>query len=460
MDAAFQATDTIAAIATPQGEGGIAVVRISGSQTLTITDRVFSGSGAPLSQRKGGTFTVGYVVNDQGERIDQVLALIMRAPHSYTCEDVVELQGHGGSQCARRILRCVLEAGARMAQPGEFTQRAFLHGRLDLVQAEAVLDLIHAKSGRAAAAAMDQLQGGLSQTLNTLYDQLIAIAADLEATLDFPEDELPETVMPDILGRSTEAATHLDALIQSWDEGHWLRDGARVVISGQPNVGKSTLLNGLLETDRAIVSNTPGTTRDTIEEDLVIAGIPIRLVDTAGLRETDCEIEQLGIARTRNHIAQADLHIYVLDATRPVDAQEINRLSTWPDHRMLLVVNKVDRVNQPPLIDYSGRTLSGSATQKPFIQAVRDALQEMLASRIDLEARPQATISERHRALLRAAQTEFSEIIRMLSTDNPAHVALASSQMRMVLDHIGLITGRTYHEELLNTIFSRFCIGK
>ncbi len=449
-------TDTIAAIATALGEAGVSVIRISGPQAYEIADRVFKCSGNPPSKRAAGTFAFGHVIEGQ-TIIDQALCLIMRSPHSYTGEDVVELQGHGGHQCAKRILRTCLEAGARLAQPGEFTQRAFLNGRMDLVQAEAVLDLIHARSARAAAAAMDQLDGQLSTQLNTLYDRLIAIAADIEATLDFPEDELPETVMPTLIAGLEACLGESKALLSTWDEGHLLRDGAVVVISGKPNVGKSTLLNGLLGRDRAIVSDTPGTTRDTIEEDLVIDGIPIRLIDTAGLRITDCEIEQIGIARTRDQMTRADLHIHLIDASAPADTQEIDRLLTANPAKLLIIANKIDLIDPseaPPAEIYI------SATQLTDIENVKESIGKHLADQTDLHSRPHATISERHRNLLSKAQTEIQMVLEMLSTLSDDLVPLASSRMRDVLDYLGQVTGRTYHDELLNTIFSRFCIGK
>ena len=452
-------TDTIAAIATASGEAGISVVRVSGADAFDIADRVFQCQGRTPSERPGGTFAVGHVV-EGNQLIDQALLLIMRAPHSYTCEDVVEIQGHGGSQSARRILRCVLDAGARLANPGEFTQRAFLNGRLDLVQAEAVLDLIHARSDRAAAAALDQLEGRLSQQFNALYDHLIAIASDIEATLDFPEDELPETVMPDILKRSHAALGWMRELIDSWDEGHLLRDGAWVVISGKPNVGKSTLLNGLLGRDRAIVTDTPGTTRDTIEEDLVIGGLPIRLVDTAGVRDTHCEIEKMGIQRTHSHVQRADLHIYIIDATQPIDEQEINSLSTTPKDRRLLLRNKIDLTDNAPEISGDIALLNVALTQTIYVEQVKNAIYKMLSRRIDLQARPHAAISERHRNLLVDAHIEMEAAVDMLSTTGDEVVALVSSRMRTVLDYLGTVTGRTYQEELLDNIFSRFCIGK
>ena len=275
--------------------------------------------------------------------LDEVLLLIMRSPQSYTAEDVIELQGHGGNVAAKRILRRALDAGARMAEPGEFTKRAFINGRIDLLQAEAVLDLVHAGSDRAAAAAIEQLEGKLSCSFNEIYDSLVSVAADLEATLDFPDDELPESTMPELSRRLNDSRIlRIGNLISTWDEGHILREGALVVISGKPNVGKSTMMNTLLGRDRAIVSQIPGTTRDTIEERYVLDGIPLRLVDTAGLRETQCEIEQEGVRRARAQLQKADLHLYLVDASTPLDDDDRDHLAALKSEKCVVVLNKSD----------------------------------------------------------------------------------------------------------------------
>lgn len=451
--------DTIAAIATAPGQAGIAVVRLSGPEALTIADRIFRCPALSPSNRDAGTFTLGRVVHD-GRVVDQALCLIMRAPRSYTGEDVVEFQGHGGGQCAKRILRAALDAGARQADPGEFTQRAFLNGRMDLVQAEAVLDLIHARSERAATAALEQLEGRLSRSLNECYDTLISLAADIEATLDFPEDELPETVLPNIIDRANTQLKALDAFIATWDEGHILREGALVVISGKPNVGKSTMLNALLGRERAIVSPIPGTTRDTIEESLVIEGIPLRMVDTAGLREAGDVIEQVGIERTRTEMGRADLHLHVIDATQPLDKDTEITLNQLPVGRTLVVINKSDLADTPFGISSPHPTLSISALQQGDIEKLKQFVYKMIANKLSLESRPHATVSERHRKLLCEARDELEQVIDMLTRESEDLVALASSRMRTALDTLGTITGRHYHDELLTQIFSRFCIGK
>ncbi len=452
--------DTIAAIATAPGEGGVAIVRVSGPDALRIADEVFRCAAPKPSARATHTLVYGHVEDADGNELDHVVLLIMRSPQSYTTEDVIEIQGHGGNVAAKRILRRVLDAGARMAEPGEFTKRAFINGRIDLVQAEAVLDLVHAGSERAAAAAVEQLEGKLSRSFNEVYDFLVSIAADIEATLDFPDDELPETALPELLQRLNTADARVGQLLSTWDEGHILREGALVVISGKPNVGKSTMLNALLGQDRAIVSQIPGTTRDTIEEKLVLDGIPLRLVDTAGLRETQCEVEQEGVRRARVHMRKADLHLYLIDASQPLDEEDREHLAAMKSGTCVVVLNKVDLgqvVRSEQIEDASvvcTSLLTGSG-----VDDVRRAILEKLTSGISFGAIPRASISERHRRLLVATRSGIREALSLIRNE-AGDVVLAANRIRDALENLGMITGKVYHDELLAGIFSRFCVGK
>lgn len=451
--------DTIAAIATAPGEAGISIVRVSGPRAFDVADRVFACEGPPPSRRGQHTFAYGHVRVESGP-VDEALILFMRAPASYTREDTIEIQGHGGSVNARRVLRAVLDAGARTAEPGEFTRRAFLNGRIDLTQAEAVLDLIRARSDRAAAAALEQLEGGLTRSFHKLYDDLIAVGADLEATLDFPEEGLPETVMAGIVSRLQSACGSMGRLIGTWGEGHLLREGALVVISGRPNVGKSTLLNALLDRDRAMVSGIPGTTRDVIEESLVLDGIPLRLADTAGLRDSDCELEQEGVRRTRAQRDRADLHLYVVDGSEPLHDEDKRHVEDLRPEQGILVLNKADLGQHGDMLSLGGHTqVSTSMVHRTGLRELKC----LICGKLDGHRHaggPRALVSERHRRLLLDAQRELDAALDLLKIGADDQIVLASTRIRDALDCIGQATGRTYSDELLDNIFSRFCIGK
>lgn len=453
--------NTIAAIATAPGEGSVSIVRLSGPQALDLADQVFCCGGKKPSQRDSHTVVYGKVKDTQGV-VDESLMIIMRGPRSYTAEDVVEIHGHGGSTASRRILRAVLDAGARLAEPGEFTKRAFLNGRIDLLQAEAVLDVIRSQSERAGTAALEQLEGSLSARFDSLYEDLLMLAAQLEATLDFPEDELPEPVMSGIHGGLAQTQSQFDELIATWGEGHLLRDGALVVISGRPNVGKSTFLNALLETNRAIVSSVAGTTRDTIEEEFILGGIPLRIVDTAGLRETDDVVEQAGIGRTRDRMAEADLHIHMIDLSAPDWGYTREQLENLhPDHT-LVIGNKQDLIAEVPDIELEGYDifLTSLVESQDSLNEVKQAMMDRLANDLDLAARPHAVISERHRRLLLDARKEMEIGMTLLAADQEDHLVLAASQLRLAVELIGEATGKEYHDALLDQIFGQFCIGK
>lgn len=451
--------DTIAAISTAPGEAGIAVVRVSGPDALMIADALFEGSGDPPSRREPGAILHGQLRSAAAERLDDIILLIFRAPRSYTCEDVIEIQGHGGHVSARRALQAALDAGARPAEPGEFTRRAFLNGRLDLLQAEAVADLIRARSDRAAAAAMEQMEGGLSSLFNTIYDSVVALAADLESTLDFSHEELPRSVIPDLRERLVGASTSLRSLLETWHEGHLLREGALVVIAGKPNVGKSTLMNTMLRSTRAIVSEIPGTTRDTIEETMLLDGIPLRLVDTAGLRITDCPIEQEGIERAQSYIERADLLIYLIDGSMELDDWDRDQVARLLADKCLILLNKSDLgcvVGPPDLATAARATPCSLARGLPA--GFEDGLRTLLGDAA--QAPPHAVISERHRQILLRTLEAVDETSVLISTDNEAKIVLAASTLRTALETLGKATGRVYHDELLDSVFSRFCVGK
>ncbi len=445
----------IAGIATAPGEAGIAIVRMSGSGAIKIADGIFRSSGPPPSQQPDRKVLHGKIHADNSS-IDEVLLLVMRAPHSYTREDVVEIQCHGGTVSARRVLRCVLERGAKPSEPGEFTKRAFLNGRIDLLQAEAVLDLIKARSDRAAQSAMEQLEGRLSCVFGAIYDNLINRIAEMESRLDFADQDGDEISREQTFESLKLARAQIERALATWEEGHLLRDGAIVVITGRPNTGKSSLLNHLLGKDRAIVSQTPGTTRDTIEEAIIINGIPIRLVDTAGLRDPESEIEAHGINRARQQVARADIRVHLIDCSQQMDETDRSLLDGARSGKTIVALNKSDLhvTTYPSDIKEFVSLLISCITGDGI-----NELKEMIIQQLDVSgvASSHGVISERHRAILASALSDVDAVLGMGVVQDEA---VAVSCLRSAAQSVGRILGRSYSDDMLDTIFSRFCIGK
>ncbi len=451
--------DTIAAITTATGNAGIAIVRVSGPDSISIAKEIFHHAEKNRSEPKPNSFKYGHIKSAENTAdLDEVVLLTFKAPHSYTREDVIEIQGHGGRACAQRILRTVLTAGARMAEPGEFTKRAFLNGRIDLLQAEAVLDLIQASSDRAASAAMEQLEGSLSHLFADIYDSLISVASNLEATLDFSDQELPDNVLSDIENALEPICASLQHALNTWEEGHILREGAAIVITGNTNVGKSTLLNKLLESDRAIVTEIPGTTRDVIEEQIIINGITFRLFDTAGIRDSDCHIEREGISRAQELLKSADIILYIVDSTIKSSVQDLERLSALKSKNPIVILNKQD-LNP----DFTGnfdefQTIPCSLLNNTGLEAIRAALSNKTST--ICSGPPHAVISERHRHIVQYVLNVISDAKNTLDPQDESSIVPSSSLLRDALETLGTITGRTYSDELLQNIFTKFCIGK
>ena len=455
-------SDTIAAIATAPGEGAISIVRVSGPETYALADLLFRCPLPLPSARPSGTFAYGTVVNPAtGEVLDEAITLFFRAPHSYTGEHSIEIQCHGGSQVAQRILQALRSAGARQAEPGEFTKRAFLNDKLNLTQAEAVLDLIHARSERAARLATSQLEDALGLRIQKLYEALLTASADIEAMLDFPDDELPQSVPAELTQRLTSISTEIQALLDTWKEGHILREGARIVIAGAPNVGKSTLLNRLAGRDRSIVSPHPGTTRDTIEESLVLRGYPIQVIDTAGLREAPCEIEQEGIRRTLKALSQADLCLCLVDASKPLSTEELNFISSQNHKKILVILNKSDLGIQVSPGDLSNcLSIPFSLKNAPSLDPMIDQILSILMDAPAGDSHECLAISARHNSSLSIALDDVKSSIACMESGNEAQFLPAATHARSALEHISEILGKNFTEEMLDTIFSRFCVGK
>ena len=452
--------ETIAAIATPLGEGGLAVIRISGPQALAIADRVFEPSGKGSRQPSAATthtLHYGHVVR-AGERIDEVLLSVMRKPRSFTREDVVEFACHGGLLPARLVLEAILAAGARLAQPGEFTRRAFLNGRIDLAQAAAVADIIAARTELAVAAANEQLAGKLSHRINEVRDQMMHTLAHIEAHIDFPEEDIAPDTQAQLRGRLERGLAFIDELLRTANEGQILRRGIRAAIVGRPNAGKSSLLNQLLGHDRAIVSAIPGTTRDTIEETANLRGIPVVFIDTAGLREAGDELEAEGIKRSRTSLERAELILHVLDNSEPLTAADENYLREFSSKKRILVRNKVDlprRLELPaldvPVVELSCATGVGLEALKETIKA------QVWAGEIKADML-QVMINSRHQDALRRAREATQNTLSAFADGQTLEVA--AMELRIATNAIGEVVGKTTTEDLLDSIFSQFCIGK
>jgi tRNA modification GTPase len=453
--------DTIAAIATPLGEGGLAVIRLSGPQALGIADRCFVPAGKHSqkpSLAPSHTLQFGRVAR-QGKLVDEVLLAVMRAPRTYTREDVVEISCHGGLLPAKLVLDTVLECGARLAQPGEFTKRAFLNGRIDLAQAEAVVDLIHSRTELALAAAHEQLAGKLSQGIDRLRDQLMQTLAHIEAHIDFPDEDIAPDTRGQLITRLERGLAYMDELLRTANEGQILRRGVRAAIIGRPNVGKSSLLNQLLGHDRAIVSSIAGTTRDTIEETANIRGLPVVFVDTAGLREANDPIEQEGVRRSREALDRAEFILHVLDASEPFSPADQKYLSEFAGKKRILVRNKVDlprRLEWP--VEPQARVVDVSCLTGHGLEALKDAIKESLWSgELTAEMLP-AMINARHQDALRRARTATLCSKEGLRAD--LSLDLVAMDLRLAVNAVGEVVGKTTTEDLLDSIFSQFCIGK
>lgn len=449
----------IAAIATAAGAAGVCIVRVSGPGALEIGDRLVTDVNRRPSQRASGTFFHADIRHPEtGAHIDDAVILIYRAPHSFTGEDALEIQGHGGNIPSQRLLDAVLVAGARLALPGEFTKRAFLNGRLDLTQAEAICDFIQSRTERAAYVARAQLDGVLGRCIDAQYENVMAVCADIEHSLDFQEDELPDSFLHQTLCRVEQILSELKQLTASWQEGHLLREGALVVISGRPNAGKSSLLNALLGCKRAIVNEAPGTTRDVIEENYVLNGIPIRLVDTAGLHETENAVEREGIGRARELILQADLNVHLVDQSVESDEALAREISRLPLSQTLIVAAKCDLPagGAIPFPD-DMKPIRISAKTGMGLDDLKRAITRFLGA--ECEAYGQPVVALRHVTELREAASQGQAACAAFVT-GPDGLVLAATHLRRAAEALGRIVGRIYTEDLLETIFSRFCVGK
>ena len=454
--------DTIAAIATAPGEGGVAIVRVSGPEAEAIAADVFLRSGHGNGRLKSHTLYHGRVRDPKSQRVvDEALLTIMRKPRSYTGEDVVEIHCHGGAFLVRQILGLILRQGARQAEPGEFTKRAFLNGRLDLTQAEAVLDLIRARTDRSAGLAVDQITGVLSQWVVELREELLDILVQVEAAIDFPEEEIELLQRPDLIGKIHALGKKINIISATYDWGKLFREGARVCICGRPNVGKSSLLNALLGEDRVIVTPVPGTTRDVIEESINLDGLPAVLWDTAGIRESDDQVERMGVELSRQHMSKADAVLLVLDGSQPLAAEDQLLLTNVDARKVLIVVNKADlprRLETDFLARFAEplRVQSISAKSGEGITELKQLVRDLL---IESETPAPVVITNlRHRSALQRSESSLTRAAVSLGEGYaPEFVAMDLNEARTALEEI---TGIIQNDDILERIFANFCIGK
>lgn len=449
----YQAGETIAAIATPPGEGGVAIVRISGLDALGIAEKIYSG---PIRSYNTHTAHFGKII-DQGSVVDEVLVLVMLGPRSYTGEDTVEIHCHGGSLISRKVLDTVLAAGARAAMPGEFTFKAFINGKLDLAQAEAVQELIGARSDLAVQMAEQQLQGKLSKHISSFQKKLFDIAAILEAWVDFPEEDLEFATMAEVVEALSGILLHMQQLAETFHDGKIASHGISLCLAGAPNVGKSSLMNALLGKERAIVTDIPGTTRDVLEEEMKWGKLNFRLIDTAGVRDTHEVVEQEGIRRTKKAMEQADLILLVLDAARGICKESQELISDAPKEKTLVVWNKIDLQTSIPTLEFE-HISQVSAKEEIGLESLRAQIDGLIWRRGHPPKEEIVITSLRHHQALNNAISALQTLIVSLKTGvSPEFV---SSDMRQVLSELGTIIGSNITEDILTTIFSKFCIGK
>ncbi|MCH5185391.1 MAG: tRNA uridine-5-carboxymethylaminomethyl(34) synthesis GTPase MnmE [Oscillospiraceae bacterium] len=453
---------TIAAVSTPPGVGGIAVIRISGENAVDIADRVYKGK-SKLCDVPTHTVHYGFIKNKDGVKIDEALVTVMRAPRSFTAEDVVEISIHGSAITARETLAAVIDAGAAAAGPGEFTKRAFLNGRIDLSQAEAVIDIINSKNEMSRKNALSQLEGGLSDKINGCRDRLVGLAASMQVIIDYPDEDLEDVTAEDIIAVCGGVLGDVKRLIGTADRGRIIQNGIKTAIAGKPNVGKSSLMNILSGGERAIVTDIAGTTRDVIEEYADI-GVPLRLLDTAGIRETEDKVEKIGVERSKRCIEEADLVIVMLDAERGVDDEDRLIIQSTEGKKRIIVVNKTDLKGdisgmESGITPDEGEEVIGiSAKSGEGVERLAERIKEMY-SLGELEAADMSFVTNmRHRAALEGAEKALARATDALEAGMPSDIA--SIDINEAIDALGEITGATVSEDIVNEIFHSFCVGK
>lgn len=453
-------TDTIVAISTSIGEGAIGIVRLSGPEAFDIVDQFFK----PFKKKKpvNKELVYGHIYN-QELLVDEVMVVKMKAPNTYTKENIVEINCHGGMIPLKEILSLALNHGARMAERGEFTQRAFLNGRIDLAQAESVMDLISAKTKKGFDLALNQLEGYLSNKIKGIRDQLISLMANIEVGIDYPEEDIEDITYHDIDSKLNEIQLDIEKLLRNSQNGKIIREGLKTVIVGKPNVGKSSLMNALLRDSRAIVTEIAGTTRDLIEEFMNIGGIPIKLIDTAGIRHTDDIVERIGVEKSKSVFNEADLTIFMLNASEPLTEEDLSIMNLVKDRHAIVLINKSDletRIDERLIHEHlHDKIIIRTSMEKEIgIIDVENAIQDMVLNNEVIKNDHEIVSNSRHIHLLEKAHKNIVEAKTAVSTHLPYD--FIEVDIKDAILHLGHITGDSVEKDLLNTIFSNFCLGK
>jgi tRNA modification GTPase trmE len=452
--------DTIAAISTPRGEGGIGIIRISGDKSFEILEKIFNTKNP---NRDLGFYKFNYgFIHDNGKIVDEVMAVRMKAPKTYTCEDVVEINCHGGHLISEKVLELVLKNGARHAEQGEFTKRAFMNGRIDLSQAEAVMDIIHGKTEKSISLSLEQLRGDLRDKIVSFKKALLDVTAHVNVVLDYPEEGIEDPLPSNLRENLENVYAEADRLISSYDKGKKIKEGIKTVIAGKPNVGKSTLLNSLLKEERAIVTHIPGTTRDVIEEIINIKGIPLVLTDTAGIRKTEDIVENIGVEKSKKFIENADLVLLVLDASRELESEDREVIEEIQNHnkKTIVLLNKIDLERKIELEEFNlENILEISAKDNIGIEDMEERIYSYIVEENVEDSSEKLIITNiRHKTALEKTKDAIRNIFETIDAGMP--MDLISVDLKEALDSLSEITGEISSEDILDHVFGNFCVGK
>lgn len=453
--------DTIAAISTPIGEGGISIVRLSGEDAVKIANRVFKGK--DLRKAPSHTIHYGHIVDPENKQmIDEVMVSVMLAPKTFTREDIVEINCHGGIVVTNRILQLLLRNGARMAEPGEFTKRAFVNGRIDLTQAESVMDIVRAKTDRARQVAENQLEGGLLEKIQAMRQEILDTLANVEVNIDYPEYDADKVTAEQMTTVSQSVIGKIDDLLKTAAKGTALRNGLATAIIGQPNVGKSSLLNYLTKSDTAIVTDIAGTTRDTLEEYVSVDGVPLKLIDTAGIRHTENKVEKIGVERSKKALDQADLVLLLFDSSKKLDSEDRDLIAATANKKRIVILNKTDLGQKVSVAEMKELTnsevIATSILQRKNLNQLKEAIKDLFFNGIENSNDQVMVTNQRQVGLLEKAKKQLQDVIDALKIEVP--IDIAQIDFNGAWDTLGEITGESSPDELVNQLFSQFCLGK